>query len=423
MRRRGLRALPALAAVLTALAAIAAGCGADHELVGGRCASGFTQCGSRCVNLEDDDRNCGACGVVCAPGPCVEGQCRGELGDGAGDDANPLDGTSADGALTEGAVADGALTDGALADGLPADGANADGPVADGSADGAVGDGAAGDGTLPDGAVGDGSDDGQITCDAGLSPCGGSCVDLKGDPNNCGTCHHICPSQICTPTGCAGSTPGDIVFIGHDYQTTGAGTAQARVLSNAVFLAQQTNLNVLSYEKYANAAAVGRINNIVTSSAPAGRTLTFTSTTNDADVTGLSFNNYQVLIIADQSNAPGNVDLGALGATWAPTLAQFTQLGGIVVVLDGGGGSDAMPALVTATGLLNVTADAPLTTGTPLQVAAPADALGIGVLTPYGAGVHSVSITTEQAAANLVYVVVAPNDAGPKPPVVVHKVL
>jgi hypothetical protein len=276
---------------------------------------------------------------------------------------------------------------------------------------------------LPDGAVGDGSDDVQITCDAGLTPCDGICVDLKGDPNNCGTCHHICASQICTPAGCAGTTPGDILFIGHDYQTTSAGTAQARVLSNAVFLAQQTTLNVLSYEKYSNAAAVGRIHNILTSSAPAGRTLTLTSTTNDADVAGLNFIDFQVLLIADQSNAPGNVDLGALGATWAPSLAQFTQRGGVVVVLDGGGGSDGMPALVTGTGLLTVTADAPLPTGTPLQVAAPADALGIGVLSPYGAGIHSVSIATEPASGNLVYVVVAPSDSGPPPPVVVHKVL
>jgi hypothetical protein len=130
-----------------------------------------------------------------------------------------------------------------------------------------------------------------------------------------------------------------------------------------------------------------------------------------------------VLLIADQPNAPGDVDLSARGATWAPAHAAFTQAGGVVVVLDGGGGADQMPALVTATGLLAVASDAPLTKGTPLQVAAPADALGIGVLSPYGAGVHSVSIATEPAVGNLVYVVVAPSDANAAPPVVVHKVL
>jgi hypothetical protein len=137
----------------------------------------------------------------------------------------------------------------------------------------------------------------------------------------------------------------------------------------------------------------------------------------------LNFVYYQVLLIADQPNAPGGVDLGALGASWAPTLAQFTQRGGVVVVLDGGGGADQMPAMVTGTGLLTVTSDAPLATGTPLQVAAPGDALGIGVLNPYAAGVHSVSFVTEPPAGALVYVVVAPNDAGTRPPVVVHKVL
>jgi hypothetical protein len=404
--KRGLRAVPALAVVLAAVAAIVSGCGAEHDLVGGSCAEGLTQCGSHCVSLENDDHNCGACGVVCTLGPCVEGQCRGALGDGAADDGNPVDG--------------------------PADGTNPDGPVADGSTDGAVGDGASGDGTLPDGAApdaatdgaaGDGSDGAQITCDGGLTPCDGVCVDLTSDPNNCGVCHRVCASQICTASNCVGTTPGDLLFIGHDFQTTAAGTAQARVLSNAVFLAQQTNLSVLSYEKYADAAAIARIHNIVTSSAPSGRTLTLTSTTNDGDVAALNFIDFQVLLIADQPNAQGDVDLGALGASWAPTLARFTQLGGVVVVLDGGGGAHQMPALVTATGLLTVTSDAPLATGTPLQVAAAGDALAVGVVNPYGAGVHSVSIVTEPAAGNVVYVVVEPNDAGPRPPVVVHKVL
>jgi hypothetical protein len=451
-RRRGFRPLPALALLFAAMATIASGCGIDHELVGGSCAEGYTQCGAHCVSLLDDDQNCGACGVVCNPGPCVEGACRNEgdgalvdgsdgATDGATDEGTLPDGTNGDAAdgASDGTASDGPLADGTADDGTLPDGALADGPSGDGRVptdDGAVDDSATptDDGATDDGATGDAAtadanptDDGAtsdgappFSCDAGLTSCGGPCVDLTSDPENCGGCRNVCASQLCVASSCAGTVPGNVVFIGHDYQSTLNGTAQARVLTNAIFLAQPVNVHVLSYEKYADQGAVARVHGILSSSAAAGRTLTVTPTSDDADVTGLTFLDFQVLLVLDQPIAP--VDLGALGTSWAPTLASFTQAGGIVIVLDSGGGAHGMPALVTGTGLLSVTGDAPLTIGTPLQVVAPGDALGVGVLSPYAAGQHSVSVTTEPPAGNLVYVVVAPNDGGTAP-VVVHKVL
>jgi hypothetical protein len=34
----------------------------------------------------------------------------------------------------------------------------------------------------------------DFTCNAGLTRCGSQCVDLQTDENNCGTCGHVCPS-------------------------------------------------------------------------------------------------------------------------------------------------------------------------------------------------------------------------------------
>jgi hypothetical protein len=40
------------------------------------CSTPFWDCGGKCVNLESDSDNCGACGAVCAPGqPCSAGKC------------------------------------------------------------------------------------------------------------------------------------------------------------------------------------------------------------------------------------------------------------------------------------------------------------------------------------------------------------
>jgi hypothetical protein len=216
------------------------------------------------------------------------------------------------------------------------------------------------------------------------------------------------------------------VFIGHDYRAAVAGTAQSHVLANAVFLgpprgAGSDDVEVLSYERYADANAVARVHSILAASTPAGRTLHITSTQTDADVSAMSFATYSVLLVADQSKAAASVDLGALGASWAPALAAFTQAGGIVVILDGGTGAAQMPALTSATGLLGVTGQAPLANGTPIHVWAPGDAVGVGVVSPYAAGANSVTVTTEPNGGNVSYVVGLPTDAA-QSPVVVHKV-
>ncbi len=463
-RRPRIRPLSLLTLSLAAWVALASGCGSGNGIVGGDCADGYARCSNRCVLLASDPNDCGACGVVCAGTACVEGTCGGVAdgapsdgatdgeasgdgnvaeadaeGDGGASDGG-AEGGAPDGALGD-AAGDGATDDGTMTDATPDaagpgdatmdDGAGGDALATDDgtTGDGTIGDGTTDDGTTSDGASGDGSADGgapggdsgpPLTCDAGLVVCDGACVDTTQDPGNCGTCGRVCPSQICVASACVGSTPGDVVFIGHDYATTSAGTAQARVLTNAVFLAQEPQLRVLSYERYADGPTVTRIKGLINAGLPTGRTIAITPTTTDADVTAITRQSYDVLLVPDQVNAQGDVDLGALGSEWAPALGAFTIAGGVVVVLDGASGAGQMPALVSGTGLLSVTAQSPIATGTPLTVLTQGDAIGIGVLSPYAAGTRSASITTEPPGGSVVYVV-ATGDAGTSPPIVVHK--
>jgi hypothetical protein len=428
------RALIALVCAGALGGALAAGCGHDQSIVGGSCAPGYTQCGDLCVNLDKNQSHCGACGNVCPPGvECVLGGCGGQADGEAFDVADSAQNDDSNGG--EAAPVDGPAPD-AASDTAPGDmeAAPGDTQVADGPVDGSPSDSLANeaeetDGPSPDdtgaggpadvGVGGDGAD--GASC-APLAACGGQCVDTTNDPANCGACAVTCYSLLCQNSKCLGETTGAIVLIGHDYATYSQ--AQARVLSNAVFLPQASQtLPVLSYERYANAAALSNVKSILSTAAMnIGRTLALTSTTTDSDVTtGLTINKYGTLLVVDQPAATSG-SLATLGATWLPTLSNFTQSGGVVVVLDGDTGVQEMPQFVTATGLLNVTAQALVPPATPLSVVARADAVALGVGTVYGAASSSTSLSTEPSGGNVVYVVVTPGDAGTSAPVVVHKV-
>jgi hypothetical protein len=372
-------ALPVLAMALSVLAMFAAGCDGDEGVVGGDCAPGYGRCGpQRCCALVD-----------------------GSL---LSDSAVPPDAGDAN---TQDS------TDIGEERGPEGDGSGSDAPGNDGSAP-------------PDGSLGDGAAEaeGGVTCTPPLVACFGQCVDTTSDPSNCSFCGNVCPSQICQSSTCIGSTAGGIVFIGHDYATTPPGTSQARVLSNAVFLAQSEPLNALSYERYALPAATARVKTILAGVATQlGRQFTLTSTSTDADIPNdLTPANYGVLIVHDQASAPAGA-MAVLGASWQATLTAFTRQSGIVVVLDGGTGIGEMPAFATATTLLDVSAQASVPTGTFLDVIAPGDAVGVAVISPYGAGSSTVSLTTEPNGGGVVYVVVLPEDGGAAAPVVVHKAL
>lgn len=420
----------ALCFVVASMAVFATGCGIDNALVGGKCAAGYTQCGSHCV-----------LGSTCGPFD-LDASTVDEQADGSGEaDAALADRTRVDSNFDEdGAGGDGAgdttnpdarLGDSTLSDAPPSldssDSSTAEAAATDGNLDST--DGASNDSTAAD-ANTDASPTDASTRDAEAgSPCipplvfcGGQCIDAAADPVNCGACSVVCASQICTSSRCVGAASGGIIYIGHDYTTTLAGTAQARVLSNAVFIPQSNPLHVMSYERHARASAITRVDAILGGVATQiGRGLNIRHTSTDTDIPSLlTLPGFDVLLVHDQPTAPDGA-LGVLGTSWASTLATFTLGGGVVVVLDGGGGIDQMPAFSNGTGLLNVIANAPLTVGTPLVVASRSDVVGIAVISPYGAGQSSVSLSTEANGGSVVYVVDVAADAGTTAPVVVHK--
>jgi hypothetical protein len=451
----------ALLLLAAAIVGLAGGCSADHSLVGGACAPGYTQCGDHCVNLDADSENCGVCGVSCPSGvACSLGECGGSGEAGAGDAADtgadvaiaPTDGASLDGLSLEGNDASGAsgdatapdafgatdssrdagmsLSDGAegsAVDSASTDGATADAPPNDGAASEASSNDAPSSDAAPSDDAGDGATGDDVAeeplCTPPLADCGGVCIDTTMDPANCGGCGTTCYSGICQGSHCVGETTGSLIFIGHDYTTYSQ--AQARVLSNAVLLPQASKtIPVLSYERYASATPLANVKNIVGMAATnIGRTLVLTSTTTDSDVTsGLTIDKYGVLLVADQPTAsPG--DLAALGAAWMTSVTTFVQAGGVVVVLDSNTGVQEMPAFVTSTQLLSVTAQVSVPIFTQLDVMVLTDAVAQGVASPYAAGAYSASFTTEPPGGSVVYVVTTfATDASTSAPVVIHKV-
>jgi len=444
MRMRGNRALgvvrtSAIAfAVLAFAVGVVPGCGLENALVGGACKDGYSVCGADCVDLLVDTSHCGRCGTTCPPGVgCAAGICGGPA-DGAAD-----------------ALADGARdtsTDGPSSDG------NTDGTTSDASSDGST------DGPASD-ASSDGSTDGPSTdsgdacppppyntaarcgscftqcvtpnteclleagnfvcrppCTAPLEPCNGICVNKQIDPLNCGVCDKICPALICVGGICQGANPGHEVVIGHDYTAGFGGSAQVKVLTNAVLLPSSNPLRILSFEKWADPAVVARVKAFVAAAA-LGRTLAYTVSNDVADLRDpLKLSQNAVVVVYDQSQM-ASADAMAAGTSWAAPLLTFAREGGTLVALDGAGGQGEMPLLLRSAGLLNITSHLALAAASRVAVVAPFDQVGLSVVSPYAVSNRSVTLQSADANGGNVTFVVRNGTLGDGDPVVVHKLV
>ncbi len=464
----------AFAALTGVLGAVVwgAGCGSEDGIVGGACAAGYAQCGSQCVTLSSDPNNCGTCGNVCASGTCSAGHCPG--GDATTDaprDALQDASDASDGTMTgdgPGETGVDVLVEGALpeaGDGsdvftdAPGEGSGGDG--GDGTVSDAPGDacgppfttiancGGCGNvcqatefcspvGLPVDGGVdagldgsADGADVGPNTgvyrcvsmCPSPYVACGGTCIDVTSDPDNCGGCGVVCASGICAKGACTGATPGHTVVIGHDYASAGV-TSEASLLANAVFLPRTNPLRVLSFEQYADTTQMVHVKAILKAAAQSsGRTLTLTPETDytrvPADLVAVPA--YDVVLVYDQPNAPTGT-LATIGAAWQTSITKFFIGGGDVVVLDGASGAHPeMATLLTSSGLLLTSSEVPIATGTQLLVVASGDAVGNFVVSPYAAQTDTVSFVTSEANGGNVTYVVDELTTGGLVPVVIHK--
>jgi hypothetical protein len=408
-------------------------CNATNSLVGGSCAEHFVSCSpGECTDLETDPQNCGACGNACAAGvACAGGVCGGAV-DGA------ADGQGGDGAGNDGTLTDGQNNDGANGDGSNGDGAN--------GGDGSSSDGQSGDACVPPfvtaancGACGVvcvapnsvcNSVDGGFACGplctdpAFPDDCNGVCVDFQTDPNNCGACGKVCASGICVAALCQGSTPGDIVLVGDDFTGAQNSTAPAKLLTNATFIPSTNPLRVLSYEQFAAAGAVTTVKNVINAGATArGRTVKFSISNVAADLSVLGLEaKYDVVLVHDQATLTA-AEAATDGAADAAALLQFTKAGGVVIVLDGANGEEAMPPFVTNAGLVDLAGHTFMPTPGRGTVVAPADDVGTGTVSPFAIGSRFVNFqSNEPNGGNVTFVVLAgsaPNPLGD--PIVIHK--
>lgn len=257
-----------------------------------------------------------------------------------------------------------------------------------------------------------------LVCAAPLVACHGKCISVTSDPANCGACGKICPSNICIDGECQGAMPGDVVLIGHDFTNANAGSAQAKVLVNALSIPTTDPIRVLSYEDGASEDAVVRAK-LVATAGIRGREVSFERADSAGSLTSMALSRaYDVVLIHDASAG----DALETGASWSASLGEFTMKGGVVVALDNG--SSPMPELLTSSGLLAVASHTLLPAATHLVVTAAGDVVGAQVLSPYAAFGAPVSFQgLAPQSADLAWVVRTKTDAGPADPIVVHRIV
>lgn len=369
-----------------------AACGLENALVGGRCRDG----------LEEIDGRC-------APYPATPSTPKsGEVPPGVpvGDGGAERSVTGSVGGVTRDGGAIVVVEDG-----------GADATVSDATvSDAAASDATASDATTGDATVVDANADAPLVCALPLVACRGKCIDVSSDGANCGACGKICPSNICINGECQGATPGDVVAIGHDFAPAWPGSAQAKVLVNAVSIPTSDPIRILALESGAPGASVAQANAIITAGV-APRTVAFTNAT-AADLESTTLNlAFDVVLVHDVTFA----DPAAVGAKWSASLGRFTEKGGVVVMLDGA--SARMPELVSSTQLLSIGGHAVLPAGTHVVVDAPADVVGAQVISPYSGPGTAVTFSGVTFGPNVTAVVRSEAGGVLGDAVVVHRVV
>jgi len=247
------------------------------------------------------------------------------------------------------------------------------------------------------------------------------------DEGHCGSCGRVCPSGICQGGQCRGARAGHVILACLDLaRDVPSGSPQEQLLGNSLFLPSRSNVRVLVYDQYTRAANRSIVLGVLDRAALArGRQVTVTDTNTALEVTAaLDVTKFEALLVLDQPRAPAG-RLAEIGAAWQGALASYVGAGGVVVVLAGPGGRAEMPDLVSAAGLLDASGQS-LVTGAQLYNRAPADAVGIDVISPFRATTDTCTFTTQAPSdfATVFVVTDSPASSGALgAPVVVHRVI
>ncbi len=453
-------------AVSLALVASGVPVGCSGGVVGGDCRVGYVECNGICIDVQNRATDCGSCGNVCAAGDhCVAGSCVPPAPDAStGGSANHPDGSLVDSGAGGSFGGDASSTGGAGPDasldgGLDASSGGSGGRDASPGGTGGARDAGTGgirdSGLLPDGALRCqppfntpehcGNCDTQCTgvndicqvdeaeaqcvtvCTPPLVDCNRTCVNTDNDPNNCGSCNHHCASGICQGGTCVGATAGHEVVACMDYATRpAAGTPQQTLLGNAVFLTAKNPVRIYAYRQFTPNAVVNSVNATIAAVATAkARTYSITASTDSTEVPlNLSIFDYEVLLVYDQPSAPAG-RLANVGTSWASAIDSFVRAGGTALVLAGDAGTAEMDDLVTNAGLITATGQTSVT-GDQVYNRAPADAVGLNVITPFLATAETCAFTMPPPSDSTTAFVItdtASSAGSLGSPVVVHRVL
>lgn len=279
-------------------------------------------------------------------------------------------------------------------------------------------------------------------CEPPLVECQGQCVDpdsFNSDPDNCGKCGNACPSDICQNGMCRGARYGNVALLCSDLNSATTDSGLAAILGNAVFMPQGKSVKVLAYTRGASAAAVNKVNLLITAQGDVrGRTAVIKQAKTVEDVRAdLNIDDFQVLLIHDLDQAEAG-DAAAAATTWESSgvLSSFTKAGGVVVVLDGGDGTGEMHEFINAGNLLDPTQQTSVTGQTELITAgqnpmpgeifnnAPGDVLGANVFDSFLGSSHTCTFNTDaQEGPELIFVFTDNAARGQGAPVAIHRVI
>jgi hypothetical protein len=267
-------------------------------------------------------------------------------------------------------------------------------------------------------------------CDPPLVECRGQCVDpatFNSDPDNCGSCGHECPSDICQDGKCVGARFGHVALLCTDFNAANPSSSSTTLLGNAVFVPTTNPVRVLSYTRGANPLAVKRVNALIANAGSARfRSADITEAkTPEAVTTNLNINDYEVMLIHDLDQAASG-EPAAAATAWASAsvLTSFARAGGVVIVMDGSDGTGEMHELINAADLLDGASVTSQTEITDEQVwnNAPFDVLGVNVLSPFLGSTHTCTFETDaQPSTSTIFVLTDDEDGGR--PVAIHRVI